>query len=203
MLMNQTLFMRSNSVLDLLNKHHQEEIDNNVIQDIMEQQVGLSDPEEISDDFTFKKMLSKLLDDAQIESYKDSDGELSEREPKKEGFNGLYFPLGGEGMEAKLPEGRKSIAIDINKGKERNKTLIGDMNTKLGPENSKFNKVFTLQPDHIDNSSARSNQESNQERRTEEHLMPAPEFILSGAITREPQELPTPSHKKGHKEANP
>lgn len=128
--------MRSNSLLDVLNQGHQEENDKAVLEEILDP--GESDDWELSGDgFTFKKMLSKIMDDVQIDSFREFDEEMNQA--KQDHTKGLYFPLEKE-------ENQKELRADSRKIMDAAKprTLIATDHNINEPRKSKFNKGITL-----------------------------------------------------------
>lgn len=128
--------MRSNSLLDVLNQDHQEENDKAVLEEILEP--GESDDWELSgDNFTFKKMLSKIIDDAQVDTFREFDEEINQA--KQEYPKGLHFPLEKE-------ENQKELRVDSRRMMEAGKprTVITTENVISEPRKSKFNKGITL-----------------------------------------------------------
>lgn len=143
---NQTLFLRNNSILDLINKNIGDDNDNLGLQDMIENVESTDTNAGPMDTFTFRRLLSLILDEVNIESMRDLDPALSEQRGLQESPNGLYFPLRRDdsGENSKNQETRLK-SQDPLKGKEKHKThLVSNEGTKSFAENENIIKRVTL-----------------------------------------------------------
>lgn len=147
--MNQNLFMRSNTILDYINKAPASENDNFLVPIESDSANDFSSPVHGADTYTFKKMLSKILDDPFVESAKDSDFPLSERLDLYQGD--LQFPIAKDTPYEKEQElETKHRLPDSAKLKEKPKTLIfHDSIPKIHKEKERYSKILTLPVDPV------------------------------------------------------